>query len=149
MPPPENERSLSQAMGPQSKFRTNSHFPQAKSGAEHPFRSLISGFASALSKDVVSSNFSRRVWYENPGIGDIHGLSNDADYHFRGRMQLRQVEALLPLHRKDAMYYFCGPEPWMRSIAQQLLELHVPKESLAFEVFGPTSQILTESDRPP
>ena len=53
-----------------------------------------------------------------------------------------QVKALLPIGNTHAMYFFCGPKPWMQQVAYQLVSFGVSKEQLAFESFGPAQDIL-------
>lgn len=103
-----------------------------KHGGDHSYREVLRG----LGKDLT-----RRVWYENPRAEDrpLQGNSPDSAYHFEGLMDLKQVEDLLPLgaRAEDAMYFFCGPPGWMKSVAAQLTELGVDRDHTAFEFFGP------------
>jgi len=109
----------------------------AKNGQEHAFRSYIVGLAKAHPQDVL-----RRVWYSEPLPDDVQGTTNTSPYHFQGRMDLSQVQDNLHLSHPDTRYFFCGPVPWMKSIAKQLTEMGVPKERLSFEIFGPHDSIL-------
>jgi len=63
-------------------------------------------------------------------------------YHYDGLMNLDVVASRLPLSDARAMYFFCGPKPWMQSVAAQLVGLGVPASNLAFESFGPAEKIL-------
>lgn len=109
----------------------------SRHGGEHPYREMLRGFGR-------SGSLRRRVWYEEPREEDrpLQSDAPDAAYHFEGRMDLNQVTDLLPLgaNAKDAMYFFCGPPEWMKSIAAQLNQLGVTKDHLAFEPFGPHSE---------
>jgi len=109
----------------------------AKNGHEHPFRSYLVDLG-AKNED----HFKRRVWYENAKADDIKGTDNSALYHFDGLMNLGNVKDDLPLNDQHAMYFFCGPKDWMRSVAHQLMDLGVGKSQLSFEVFGPAQEIL-------
>lgn len=109
----------------------------AQNGREHAFRDYIVGIARAHPDDLT-----RRVWYEEPNADDIMGTDDKSVYHFKGRMDLGNVKDVLPLGDSRALYYFCGPVPWMRSIAQQLMAFGVDKAALNFEVFGPSDDVL-------
>ncbi|CAJ1350796.1 unnamed protein product [Effrenium voratum] len=110
----------------------------AQNGKEHAFRDYLVGLARAHPEDLV-----RRVWYSDPLPDDFKADgNNNAPYHFDGLMNLSQVKDQLPLGDPDALYFFCGPIPWMRDIGHQLLDLGVPKGALNFEVFGPSDDIL-------
>mmetsp|Transcript_100747 Transcript_100747/g.260285 ORF Transcript_100747/g.260285 Transcript_100747/m.260285 type:complete len:446 (+) Transcript_100747:65-1402(+) len=109
----------------------------ANNGREHAFRDYIVGLARAHPADLT-----RRVWYADPLPSDIVGGANNSPFHFTGMMDLNQVKDLLPLNKSNALYYFCGPVPWMRSIAHQLIGFGVDKSALNFEVFGPANEIL-------
>ncbi|CAE7236299.1 hmp [Symbiodinium sp. CCMP2456] len=109
----------------------------AENGRQHAFRDYIVGLARAHPDDLT-----RRVWYNNPNSDDVMGSDNKAPFHFNGMMDLTQVKDMLPLEKENALYYFCGPIPWMKSIAQQLTQMGVQRSALNFEVFGPNEDIL-------
>jgi len=111
----------------------------AKNGREHSFRDYLVGLARAHPGDLT-----RRVWYEFPHADDVKGMDNAAPYHFEGLMELEPVKNMLPLDSSNAQYFFCGPVPWMQSIAKQLVELGVDKASLHFEVYGPAEPVLPQ-----
>jgi len=109
----------------------------AENGRQHAFRDYITGLARAHPDDVT-----RRVWYNHPNPDDVMGSDNKAPFHFQGTMDLNQVKELIPLDKQNALYYFCGPIPFMKSIGQQLLQMGVERSALNFEVFGPNEDIL-------
>ena len=45
------------------------------------------------------------------------------------------VESFVP--QRDADYFFCGPQPFMVSIYQELLKWGLPPAQVHFEFFGP------------
>ena len=78
--------------------------------------------------DVLASpNASLHVWYEKGGA-TIEALDSVHD----GVMDLSAVE--LP---DDALYYLCGPLPFMQAIRGRLLERGVAPHDIQYEVFGP------------
>eukprot|EP00439_Symbiodinium_sp_Y106_P063450 s542_g9.t2 len=100
----------------------------AENGRQHAFRDYITGLARAHPDDVT-----RRVWYNHPNPDDVMGSDNKAPFHFQGTMDLNQVKELIPLDKQNALYYFCGPIPFMKSIGQQLLQMGVERSALNFE----------------
>src|SRR3954469_13465214 len=78
--------------------------------------------------DVLASrSASLHVWYEQGGA-TIEALDSVHD----GGMDLSAVE--LP---DDALYYLCGPLPFMQAIRGPLLERGVAPHDIQYEVFGP------------
>jgi nitric oxide dioxygenase len=47
------------------------------------------------------------------------------------------------LTQRDAEVYFCGPKPFMAAVNTQLLQLGFGDEQLHYEVFGPSTRLLT------
>merc|ERR1719375_2140628 len=96
----------------------------ARNGKEHAFREYVVGLAQSHPEEIIT----RRVWYSDATVDDVRGDHNTALYHFDGRMELAKVKPQLPLADPRALYYFCGPAPWMRSVASQLTDLGVSKD---------------------
>ncbi|MGI5227778.1 FAD-binding oxidoreductase [Actinoallomurus sp. CA-142502] len=67
------------------------------------------------------------VWYEN----DAHGIE-PVNGVFHGTMDLSVVD--LP---DNAIYYLCGPLPFMRALRGTLLTRGVVSDDIHYEVFGP------------
>ena len=66
------------------------------------------------------------VWYE-------HGAQSTLSVEVHaGMMNLDDVK--LP---DDALYYLCGPVPFMRAVRSALIESEVPARDIQYEVFGP------------
>ena len=72
-------------------------------------------------------NGSIYVWYE-----DGARSNEPVDGVFAGMMDLSQVN--LP---EDALYYLCGPIPFMQAVRSGLLERGVAPRDIQYEVFGP------------
>ncbi|WP_432509321.1 globin domain-containing protein [Kineococcus auxinigenes] len=72
-------------------------------------------------------NASAHVWFEHGG-----GEGLPAGGVSRGFMDLADVD--LP---DDALYYLCGPIPFMRAVRSALLEQGVSARDVQYEVFGP------------
>jgi nitric oxide dioxygenase len=89
--------------------------------------------ASFALRDQVFGDVSRlpdaqmHVWYERGAHGSL-----PVDGVYSGTMDLDDVR--LPA---GAVYYLCGPLPFMRSVRNALLERGVPARDVQYEVFGP------------
>ncbi|MFS0706171.1 FAD-binding oxidoreductase [Cellulomonas sp. 179-A 9B4 NHS] len=87
--------------------------------------------AFALRRQVVGDVRALRgrahVWYEDDDAGDL-----PLDGRHRGRMDLRHVD--LP---DDALFYLCGPLPFMKGVRESLLGRGVAPQDIQYEVFGP------------
>lgn len=68
-----------------------------------------------------------------PARGDVQG----ATYDFGCRADLRLVRPeLLHAGHPSAEYYVCGPEPFMRTMIQQLVDMDVDPGRIKFELFS-------------
>ncbi|WP_136517793.1 globin domain-containing protein [Cellulomonas telluris] len=76
--------------------------------------------------DVRALGGRAYVWYEEPG-GDL-----PVDGRGHGRLDLDAVD--LP---SGALYYLCGPLPFMKGVREQLLADGVTPQDIQYEVFGP------------
>jgi nitric oxide dioxygenase len=74
------------------------------------------------------------VWFENGA-----DCSLPVDGVHAGTMDLSQVD--LP---EDAIYYLCGPLPFMKAVRSSLIDRGVPPQEIQYEVFGPD---LWQADR--
>jgi ferredoxin len=98
----------------------------ARNAAEHPFREEAEALLAGL------PNGHRLVAYSQPTDADTRAGHHD----FSGRLGLPAMEAAgIP---RDADYYLCGPESFMREIRAGLTAWGVPPERVATEAFGAT-----------
>ena len=67
------------------------------------------------------------VWYENGPETELPVTGA-----FGGTMQLAQAD--LP---EDAVYYLCGPLPFLQSARNELIRRGVPPSDIQYEMFGP------------
>ncbi len=79
-------------------------------------------------EDVTALAHARaHVWYERGARSDL-----PVDGVHEGFLDLDDVE--LP---DDAVYYLCGPMPFLKATRSALLERGVPARDVQYEVFGP------------
>ncbi|WEG13802.1 NO-inducible flavohemoprotein [Pullulanibacillus sp. KACC 23026] len=69
------------------------------------------------------------VIYEKPTEDDKQKKAYDKE----GYIDLEWIQHHLP---KDADFYFCGPEPFMRAVNRSLKEWGVPEDRIHYEFFG-------------
>jgi nitric oxide dioxygenase len=73
------------------------------------------------------------VSYSRPLPGDLAGR----DYDAAGRLDVAQIESLLP--DLDADFYLCGPVEFMADLAEGLARAGVSAAQIHSESFGPTT----------
>ncbi len=107
----------------------------ARNRAEHAFGAEVDALLAAL------PGAHRVLAYSRPGAADT-------GYDVRGRLDLAALE--LP---RDADYYVCGPDAFMRATGAALTAHGVAPERVATEAFGAVpvyaSGIVKAGDRPP
>ena len=80
---------------------------------------------------------TRRVWFSGAKEGkEMEEEENLKEYHFGGRMDLKEVEGVIPFTDKRVVYYLCGPGGWMEAMLEKLEKGYgVGKERLLYESF--------------
>lgn len=89
------------------------------------FRPLVDGLAAK------HPNLKVHHRYSDPGTRT--GTAST------GFIDAELIESFLP--GRDADYYFCGPQPFMVGIYQQLLVWGLPASQVRFEFFGPRQEL--------
>lgn len=82
--------------------------------------------------DLATSNKSVKPFfiYANPTDEDKESES----YNKEGYITLDFIQKVLP--SKEADFYFCGPEPFMKTVNQALNQWEIPEERIHYEFFG-------------
>jgi hypothetical protein len=80
-------------------------------------------------------NVHLHVRYSRPGPEDVAGQNHDGS----GHVTVDALKALLPPAAYD--FYLCGPEPFMRSLYNGLLDWGVAGDRIHYEFFGPASAL--------
>lgn len=88
-------------------------------------------------RDLASRHPRLRVHvcYNNPETGDLAAGRCQSE----GLLDQGLLETLLP--GPEADYYFCGPKPFMASIARSLRSLSIPADRVRYEFFGPLGDL--------
>jgi ferredoxin-NADP reductase/MOSC domain-containing protein YiiM len=113
----------------------------ARNRREHAFGAEVDELLAGL------AHGHRLVAYSRPGAGETVG----SDFEVSGRLDLAALErAEVP---KDADYYLCGPDAFMRAIGAALTARGVEPQRVATEAFGAVpvyaSGIVKNGDRAP
>lgn len=93
----------------------------AKSEKVHAFKKHIEEIAAS------NDNITNYVVYSQPDAGDVCDK--------QGYIDKEWLSEVLPT--KDACFYFCGPEEFMRAQYTNLRNLGVKEEDIHYEIFGP------------
>jgi ferredoxin-NADP reductase len=97
----------------------------ARNGDEHPFAREVSDLLQTL------QDGRRHIAYSCPSATDQPGVDFDVEGHL-------DIEALRRLDiSRDADFYLCGPEGFMRDMTSGLATWGVPRERIRTENFGP------------
>lgn len=81
-----------------------------------------------------NSNVQYAVVYEHPSEEDTR------DKHFvkSGFVDLNLIQSIAP---NNAIFYFCGPTPFMKAVNRQLKDWGIPQEQIRYEFFGPQGSL--------
>ena len=90
----------------------------------HAFKSHVNNLASE------NKNVKSFVIYEKPSEEDKEMKS----YNKEGFITLEWLQQVIP--EKDADFYFCGPEPFMKVVNKSLKQWEIPDEHIHYEFFG-------------
>ncbi|HIW34231.1 MAG TPA: NO-inducible flavohemoprotein [Candidatus Paenibacillus intestinavium] len=82
-----------------------------------------------------NSNISSYFCYEQPTESDRATKAFDK----AGYIDVEWLQSVIP--STEAIFYFCGPLPFMKAINKALQTLGVPSSSIHFEFFGPAGDL--------
>jgi nitric oxide dioxygenase len=75
-------------------------------------------------------------FYDQPEAADLQGR----DFDERGLITVDWLKANTPF--ETAVFYLCGPKPFLRALVPGLRAAGVPAERIRYEFFGPTDELL-------
>ncbi len=107
----------------------------ALNGRVHAMRAHVRALA-AKAPGVKATTF-----YAEPGERDRAGV----DYDASGLISARWLKQNTPA--ANAIYYLCGPKPFLRNLAAGLLTEGVPADRIRYEFFGPADELLAVDGR--
>ena len=89
-------------------------------------------------RSLVASreNLRAHVFYAQPEAGDRPGEHYDAS----GLITAEWLVTHTP--RESAIYYLCGPKPFLAALANGLVAAGIPAERVRYEFFGPADELL-------
>ncbi|WP_145286985.1 NO-inducible flavohemoprotein [Pirellulimonas nuda] len=103
----------------------------ARNSAVHALAGEVRGLAGS------GCDVKTQVVYDAPLEGDLN--SGKCDGH--GLVTAELLRSWAPI--AEARFYFCGPSPFMASVADSLKELGVDDSRVNYEFFGPKQQLQT------
>lgn len=83
-----------------------------------------------------ASDIRLAAFYAAPSEGDILGQ----DYDERGLITIDWLKANTPF--EQAIFYLCGPKPFLRALVTQLTAAGVERSHIRYEFFGPPEELL-------
>lgn len=103
----------------------------------------INGRFHALKNEIehiveTSNKAKMFTVYEKPTLEDQRNEAFEKD----GYIELEWLKEILP--SKEAEFYFCGPEPFMKVIYNGLIKWGVSVDHIHFEFFGPTGTLVEQ-----
>src|SRR5215207_5926719 len=102
----------------------------AHDGRVHAMRDHVRDLATK------GRNVTVRTYYEAPNASDVAGR----DYDERGFISTDWLARNTPM--ADAVYYLCGPRPFLRAYVSGLARIGVPLQRIRYEFFGPADELL-------
>ena len=99
----------------------------ARNSKAHAFRDAIRQLAEQYSA------FNLHICYSHPNATDQLGQ----DYDSEGRVDVEVLKRVLPFDDFD--FYLCGPQGFMQSLYDELIDLGVRSERIHYESFGPAT----------
>jgi nitric oxide dioxygenase len=102
----------------------------ARNGRIHAMRDHIRDVAGKAGNVVV------RTYYDAPEATDVQGR----DYDEAGLISADWIAQNTPT--AEAIYYLCGPRPFLRAFVGGLARHGIPLARIRYEFFGPADELL-------
>ncbi|VTZ26302.1 Flavohemoprotein [Methylocella tundrae] len=102
----------------------------ALNGAVHAMGSHVKSLAKSFGGAVTT-------FYAEPATTDVRGVHFDE----HGMINVDWLKTNTPI--AEAVYYLCGPRPFLRSLVRELYALGLPADRVRYEFFGPAEELLT------
>ncbi|ACL60514.1 NO-inducible flavohemoprotein [Methylobacterium nodulans] len=102
----------------------------AENGRVHAMRDHVRTLATGAQGITV------RTFYNKPESADVQGR----DYDEQGFITADWLAQNTPL--KEAVFYLCGPRPFLRALVGSLARTGVPLGRIRYEFFGPADELL-------
>ena len=103
----------------------------SRNAGRHPYRERVTEIAKE------NAWLTRRVWYS--GVEEVEEGEEEENlrkHHFVGRMDLKDVEGMIPFTDTRVQFYLCGPSGWMETMLETLEKGYgVGTERLLYESF--------------
>ena len=97
---------------------------------------IVKATVPALDLAAKTPNLRLRTFYSQPAPGDEMGRRYDAE----GLISTKWLARNTPV--EEAVYYLCGPRPFLRAMVGGLARNGVPLDRIRYEFFGPADELL-------
>ncbi|UUZ95815.1 NO-inducible flavohemoprotein [Paenibacillus sp. P25] len=121
--------SMLHALTETDSSRSVTFIHAANSGRTHALREEVT------EKAHLHPNVSVHYCYQSPTAEDRASRA----FHKEGRIDLAWLKSVVP--STDAVFYFCGPVPFMKAVNRALIEWGVRREDIRYEFFGPAGSL--------
>jgi nitric oxide dioxygenase len=101
----------------------------AENGRVHAMREHVRALAGG------AQGVTLRTFYNKPESADVQGR----DYDEPGFITADWLAQNTPM---EAVYYLCGPRPFLRALVGSLARTGVPLGRIRYEFFGPADELL-------
>ncbi|KPB04951.1 NO-inducible flavohemoprotein [Bacillus sp. CHD6a] len=126
--------SMLKTIAKEQPSRQTTFIHAAKNGSVHAFKDEVGESIEKM------ENAKKLFVYENPSDEDIRlGAFHEQGYITENMLKAMNID-------KDALYYVCGPVPFMKFIITMLGILGVAEENINFEFFGPSIDMKKEEE---
>lgn len=106
----------------------------ARNGSVHAFKDEV---REAIE---IMENGKKLFVYENPSDEDVRlGFFHEQGYITENMLKGLNID-------KDALFYVCGPVPFMKFVISMLGKLGVAEENIRYEFFGPSIDMKKEEE---
>ncbi|MEA3322341.1 MAG: NO-inducible flavohemoprotein [Bacillota bacterium] len=126
--------SMLKTLAKEQSARPTTFIHAARNGSIHAFKDEVRETINMM------ENGKKLYVYENPSDEDVRlGAFHEQGYITENIFKAMNIE-------KDALYYVCGPVPFMKFIISMLGKLGVAEENINYEFFGPSIDIKKEEE---
>ncbi len=126
--------SIAKSLAESNPERAVQFVQAARNGKVHAFANELHDLAAG------NDHFSVSTFYDQPAEGDVVGQN----YDVAGTVSASYLRQSTDI--ENAIYFFCGPKPFMQSIYRSLKQLGVDESRIRFEFFGPRQEIVNSEN---
>ncbi|ART75640.1 nitric oxide dioxygenase [Sutcliffiella horikoshii] len=124
--------SMLKTIAKEQPARPTTFIHAARNGSVHAFKDEVRETIE------IMENGKKLFVYENPSDEDVRlGAFHEQGFITENMLKALNID-------KDALYYVCGPVPFMKYVISMLGKLGVGEENIRYEFFGPSIDMKKE-----